>query len=152
MNINLEARFNDKDNENKNDHVFVQLEMINRGGKMVEIVKHCAFGVPPIIIGHHLDEASVGTFYCNQYWTHPGWREGSDKETEKSQMDAWGNCLVGFTLLSGGALVSYCFRCKTSKCCDYSGGQSTTGLDSRLLHQKGKEKKRGVSILLLSSF
>ena len=26
---------------------------------MVEIVKHCAFGVPPIIIGHHLDEASV---------------------------------------------------------------------------------------------
>ena len=24
---------------------------------MVEIVKHCAFGVPPIIIGHHLDEA-----------------------------------------------------------------------------------------------
>ena len=25
---------------------------------MVEIVKHCAFGVPPIIIGHHLDEAS----------------------------------------------------------------------------------------------
>jgi len=32
------------------------IEKINRGGKMVEIVKHCAFGVPPIIIGHHLDE------------------------------------------------------------------------------------------------
>ena len=26
---------------------------------MVEIVKHCAFGIPPIIIGHHLDEASA---------------------------------------------------------------------------------------------
>merc|ERR1712192_291010 len=32
------------------------IEKIDRGGKMVEIVKHCAFGVPPIIIGHHLDE------------------------------------------------------------------------------------------------
>merc|ERR1719356_1908983 len=32
------------------------IELVNRGGKMVEIVKHCAFGVPPIIIGHHLEE------------------------------------------------------------------------------------------------
>jgi len=32
------------------------IEKINRGGHMVEIVKHCAFGIPPIIIGHHLDE------------------------------------------------------------------------------------------------
>ena len=31
---------------------------------MVEIVKHCAFGVPPIIIGHHLDEASFFRFFC----------------------------------------------------------------------------------------
>ena len=31
---------------------------------MVEIVKHCAFGVPPIIIGHHLDEASFCVFFC----------------------------------------------------------------------------------------
>ena len=55
---------------------------------MVEIVKHCAFGVPPIIIGHHLDEASVGTLYCNIEPTQPGWREGSGKEDEKSQMVA----------------------------------------------------------------
>ena len=46
--------------------------MIDRGGKMVEIVKHCAFGVPPIIIGHHLDEASVGTLYCNIEPTQDG--------------------------------------------------------------------------------
>ena len=38
--------------------IHLQIELVNRGGKMVEIVKHCAFGVPPIIIGHHLDEAS----------------------------------------------------------------------------------------------
>ena len=41
---------------------------------------------------------------------HPGWREGFGKEAEKSQMVAWGNCLVGFILLSG----AYCLRCKTS--------------------------------------
>ena len=29
---------------------------------MVEIVKHCAFGVPPIIIGHHLDKVMKSDF------------------------------------------------------------------------------------------
>ena len=42
----------------RSDKYHLQIELVNRGGKMVEIVKHCAFGVPPIIIGHHLDEAT----------------------------------------------------------------------------------------------
>ena len=40
---------------------------------MVEIVKHCAFGVPPIIIGHHLDEASFCVFllrHTSRKWQH----------------------------------------------------------------------------------
>ena len=39
-----------------------QIEKIDRGGKLVEIVKHCAFGVPPIIIGHHLDKVMKSDF------------------------------------------------------------------------------------------
>jgi len=33
-----------------------EIENINRGGTMMQVMKHCAFGVPPIVIGHHLDE------------------------------------------------------------------------------------------------
>jgi len=33
-----------------------EIENINRGGTMMQVMKHCAFGVPPIVIGHHLDD------------------------------------------------------------------------------------------------
>ena len=47
--------------------IHLQIELVNRGGKMVEIVKHCAFGVPPIIIGHHLDEASFFASFVKRH-------------------------------------------------------------------------------------
>ena len=50
---------------------------------MVEIVKHCAFGVPPIIIGHHLDEASFFRFFCKDTPAESGKIEIVQKKEKK---------------------------------------------------------------------
>ena len=39
---------------------FLQMMTISRGGTMMTLVKQTAFGVPPIVIGHNLDQVRKG--------------------------------------------------------------------------------------------
>ena len=59
---------------------------------MVEIVKHCAFGVPPIIIGHHLDEASFCAFllrHTSRKWQRCNHTKNGIKIVLRMESKAW---------------------------------------------------------------
>ena len=52
------------------------METVNRGGSTMQITKHCAFGVPPIVIGHNMDDVSRQTKTAKLYFL-PSGRMGS---------------------------------------------------------------------------
>ena len=135
-----------------------QIEKVDRGGKLVEIVKHCAFGVPPIIIGHHLDKVMESDFEKQICVTLcQGGGGGLAREAVQPQMVHWGNCMVNWlwtlhiytmdTMLI--KVQQQCRHFDNVLCDDNWGGQSTTSLETSKLHQKGNGGSGGELLVLI---